>query len=199
MRKGVNIMHIERHLNKTNEELIIRLFKDWKLFSSCMSINVKHDFTVDGIYIIHTEDIAGFGYNRRYEKVITYSYKVVVKYGNIITVYPDLENGILTGEYFDFSKINYGTELWRMFTDVVYQVPYEVRYIDKKNPQLRVYFDDSVLKINKNYGAILVENINEYVKKEKAVEGEIRSSDDILKFIKNAKKKESCFRLNLCN
>lgn len=184
-------MHLDRHINKTDKELIIRMLNDWKLFSSCMNINVEHKFDRDGVYTIHNNDIIGFGYNRRYEKVITYSYKVVVKDSNVITIYPDLECGINTGEYFDFSCINYNTNLWKMFTDVVYDVDCEVRYIDKKNPQVRVYFDNFVLKINKKFEGVLVEDINGYVHKESTVEGEFRNADDIKNFIEKIRKRKA--------
>lgn len=168
--------HVERHIDKSDEMLIYRLLKDWKLFSGTFLIDMTEELYQKisrenlkegrNEIVLNFDQVIGYGYNRRFEKIESAYARVIVEKTSekieIITAYPELTLGKKTGEKFDFSakghelitKIlndigyNANSSLWTLFVFLTKNITYETRFVaKKKNSQIRVYLGDYTLKI----------------------------------------------------
>ena len=113
--------HTERHIDKTDEILIHRLLKDWKVYSGTFFNDMTNEFyqKVNKMnlkegrneIILKFDQVIGYGYDRSFEKITSnYARVIVEKFGKkieIITAYPELILGQKTGEKFDFTDKNF--------------------------------------------------------------------------------------------
>ena len=102
--------HIERHIRKTDEELIYRLLKDWKDYSATLydeMLPFLNDITSqkneNDIVKIKFDKPVGHGFDRFFQKRTSNILKVVFKNNELITAYPDLEEGTLLPEKYNFN------------------------------------------------------------------------------------------------
>lgn len=96
--------HTERHIDKTDEILIHRLLKDWKVYSGTFFNDMTNEFyqKVNKMnlkegrneIILKFDQVIGYGYDRSFEKITSnYARVIVEKFGKkieIITAYPEL-------------------------------------------------------------------------------------------------------------
>lgn len=168
--------HTERHIDKTDEILIHRLLKDWKVYSGTFFNDMTNEFyqKVNKMnlkegrneVVLEFDKVIGYGYDRSFCKITSKHARVIVeKFGEkveIITAYPELILGQQTGKRFDFTDKNFDTiakqlgdicyntnsYLWELFLFLTKNMKHEVRFVaKKKNSQIRVYFNDYTLKI----------------------------------------------------
>lgn len=155
--------HIERHLGKTDEDLVLRLFKDWKLYSGCLFNDcetkikqklsaMKFDYKEQEVVSLYFNEPVGFGYNRKLEKMLSNFINVVLRGNNesyeIITAYPDLEKGKKTGEYYIFDKdLTDDNNVWNLFLDLYKSHRFDLRLVIDKNPHIRISLSNYSVKI----------------------------------------------------
>ena len=177
--------HVDRHLGKTDVELITRLLVEWKLCIGCLLKDYTEEILTyaktlslvegDNILLISFAETVGYGFDRWFKELTSNTIRaVVIKQGNELilhTAYPDLdEHGTYTGKCFDFSKMGFEGLVWNIFEELHKEGKYMVRYIPRKNPQLRVYIDDysfvyngKTLRVYHNDTEIKTELANYYV------------------------------------
>lgn len=147
--------HLERHLNKLDEELVMRLLVDWKVCIGVLNKNYEEEILSyaktqkleegKNVLLIHMNEVVGYGYDRWFEKFTSTTIRAIVikdTYGNLTThtAYPHYdENVIHTGKYFDFSIFGFEGEIYNIFNNYYQNHEFMVRYIPRKNPQVRVY------------------------------------------------------------
>lgn len=163
--------HIEKHLNKTDSDLIHRLLKDWKKYSGCLYIepkikDIKKEKLTEGRneVTLSYPNVIGYGYDRNFNKIESKIMRVVVDVHNdgmeIVTAYPDLENGTFVGTKFtSWSSLNnsltkddipydFNSKIWELFLYFLNK-HYQVRYVQKKkNSQLRIKSNQKTLKLS---------------------------------------------------
>lgn len=183
--------HVEIHIDKSDEMLIHRLLKDWKLFSGTFLIDMTEEFYQKisktnlkegrNEIVLNFDQVIGYGYNRRFEKIESAYARVIIEKTSekieIITAYPELTLGKKTGEKFDFlikdldliakelGDISYNTNspLWTLFVFLTENVMYETRFVaKKKNSQIRVYFENYTLKITEKSLLVLCDGKDFY-------------------------------------
>ena len=170
--------HIERHIGKTDEELTYRLLQDWKEFSATLYDDmmpiledIKTQKNDNDIFKIKFDKPVGYGFDRFFQKRTSNILKVVFKDGELITAYPDLENGTLLAEKYNFDldkfkklcteteKENINTLLFDKFINLINN-EFEVRFVmDTKHPQIRISIDNYMLKITDTGNLVLIDNI----------------------------------------
>lgn len=145
--------HTERHIDKTDEELVMRLLVEWKecvgvLYRDYVDEILSYAKTQElaegeNILIVPMNEVVGHSYNRWFEKLLSKAIRaVVLKDGDnlaVHTAYPDTESGVHTNEYFDFSVFGFTGDIFDAFSAYYQNHEYMVRYIPRKKPQLRVY------------------------------------------------------------
>ena len=195
--------HVERHLQKTDEELIIRLLKDWKLFSGCLYdeaidmineklSNLTFEHRAQTAFTLDFDEIIGFGYSRKFEKIYSKSARVVVVGNNenydLITAYPDLEKGFSSGEFYDFShcpEIN-DTLMGKLFLFLHAKHCLDVRYLAGKTPCVKVSLPNYGLRIKNNKFTVIDDSYGR-VKYYEYFLPETFSFDDIFELIQKIK------------
>lgn len=217
--------HIERHLGKTADELVIRLLQDWKLYSGClfdgMEVKIEDklsklsfNFIEQDILTLQFNELVGVGYNRKFEEMKSYFVKVVVSGTNkdftIITAYPDLEKGFNTRRKFKFENSNVmekiisscknrssAINLWNTFILLVKSNCDEVRFVGNKNPYIKFSNRQCILKIKHN--SILVTDLHHMEKGEVVYDLSCENVDNILSIINAASKFEYKHTFLGCN
>jgi hypothetical protein len=158
--------HIEKHLRKTDEELVLRLFEEWKLYSGCLFDNtenlikeklstMKFNYSKQEVINMKFSYVIGFGYNRKLQKILSNDVKVVIIGNNenyeIITAYPDLDKGKNTGEYFLFKESMIDDKkVWNLFTYLYNKHMFDVRLILDKKPYVKISLHNYSIKIKNN-------------------------------------------------
>ena len=161
--------HIDKHISKSSRDLVIRMMKEWKLFSGTLNDNAEHyinetlkkmnfNFSERETIILKFNKVMGYGYNRMFQKIVSNYVKIVLTGNNkeyeIVTAYPDLEKGILQEEYFDFYNnniLNYGNDdLYKLFLNLYSLHKYEIRFLNNKNPYIKFSANDYFVKIKKD-------------------------------------------------
>ena len=161
--------HIDKHISKSSRDLVIRMMKEWKLFSGTLNDNAEHyinetlkkmnfNFSERETIILKFNKVMGYGYNRMFQKIISNYVKIVLTGNNkeyeIVTAYPDLEIGILQEEYFDFYNndiLNCGNDdLYKLFLNLYSLHKYEIRFLKNKNAYIKFSINDYFVKIKKD-------------------------------------------------
>lgn len=161
--------HIDKHISKSSRDLVIRMMKEWKLFSGTLNDNAEHyinetlkkmnfNFSERETIILKFNKVMGYGYNRMFQKIVSNYVKIVLTGNNkeyeIVTAYPDLEKGILQEEYFDFYNndiLNCGNDdLYKLFLNLYSLHKYEIRFLNNKNPYIKFSANDYFVKIKKD-------------------------------------------------
>ena len=161
--------HIDKHISKSSRDLVIRMMKEWKLFSGTLNDNAEHyinetlrkmnfNFSERKTIILKFNKVMGYGYNRMFQKIVSNYVKIVLTGNNkeyeIITAYPDLEKGIIQEEYFDFYNnniLNYGNDdLYKLFLNLYSLHKYEIRFLNNKNAYIKFSINDYFVKIKKD-------------------------------------------------
>lgn len=161
--------HIDKHISKSSRDLVIRMMKEWKLFSGTLNDNAEHyinetlkkmnfNFSERETIILKFNKVMGYGYNRMFQKIVSNYVKIVLTGNNkeyeIITAYPDLEKGILQEEYFDFDNndiLNCGNDdLYKLFLNLYSLHKYEIRFLKNKNAYIKFSINDYFVKIKKD-------------------------------------------------
>lgn len=185
-------MHLERHLKKTDHELILRLLSEWKTGCGQLNDNIIpyieefNNTKQEKEIILSCSQIAGYGYNRKFEKIETSYVKLIYDNEKLLTAYPEIELGFKTGEKYDFEKNkeilynltknkNFKAPLYDTFLYLLNNTNYIVRYdYAHKNPKISIYNNDKKLTIYKNFSAKLETstkiNNNIYINKDNLIE-----------------------------
>lgn len=161
--------HIDKHISKSSRDLVIRMMKEWKLFSGTLNDNAEHyinetlkkmnfNFSERETIILKFNKVMGYGYNRMFQKIVSNYVKIVLTGNNkeyeIVTAYPDLEKGILQEEYFDFYNndiLNCGNDdLYKLFLNLYSLHKYEIRFLKNKNAYIKFSINDYFVKIKKD-------------------------------------------------
>ena len=161
--------HIDKHISKSSRDLVIRMMKEWKLFSCTLNDNAEHyinetlkkmnfNFSERETIILKFNKVMGYGYNRMFQKIVSNYVKIVLtgnkKEYQIVTAYPDLEKGILQEEYFDFYNndiLNCGNDdLYKLFLNLYSLHKYEIRFLKNKNAYIKFSINDYFVKIKKD-------------------------------------------------
>lgn len=161
--------HIDKHISKSSRDLVIRMMKEWKLFSGTLNDNAEHyinetlkkmnfNFSEKETIILKFNKVMGYGYNRMFQKIVSNYVKIVLTGNNkeyeIVTAYPDLEKGILQEEYFDFYNndiLNCGNDdLYKLFLNLYSLHKYEIRFLKNKNAYIKFSINDYFVKIKKD-------------------------------------------------
>lgn len=170
--------HIERHIGKTDEELIYRLLKDWKDYSATLydeMLPFLNDITSqkneNDIVKIKFDKPVGHGFDRFFQKRTSNILKVVFKNNELITAYPDLEEGTLLPEKYNFNleklkpicneqeKQNLETPFFNKFINLI-NSEFETRFVmNIKHPQIRITIENYTLKITDTGNLTLIDNI----------------------------------------
>lgn len=173
-----------KHLEKDNNELIYRMLIEWKLSVGCFYYDITNEINksicIDKFHsgnevvcIYKFKKAVGHGFNRMFQEIETNYARIVYDLNNeIITGYPELSMGYLTGYIHKIeTKLLYSlsnnkhlkSELWKFYLSLKEKLNYEIRFIlNKKNPQIRIYLNDYVVKINKSYNIKVFKNNNLY-------------------------------------
>ena len=173
-----------KHLEKDNSELIYRMLVEWKSSVGCFYYDITNEINksicIDKFHsgneivcIYKFKKAVGHGFNRMFQEIETNYARIVYDLNNeIITGYPELSMGYLTGYTYEIDTISLfslsnnkhlKSELWKFYLSLKEKLNYEIRFIlNKKNPQIRIYLNDYVVKINKNYNIKVFNSDNLY-------------------------------------
>jgi hypothetical protein len=162
---------IERHVGKSDFDLVTRMMSDWKdacsTITDSVSVMEKLDSEIlkEGENIIVFDGIIGFGYNRWFERLYSNTMKVVVRDGEVVTAYLIISGRNPSSRYdFEGNKDafrslmdkNFHPALWDMFVSHI-DAGNKARYIwQKKNPQMRVYTEEGTYKYGKSLVPVFV-------------------------------------------
>lgn len=162
---------IERHVGKSDFELVTRMISNWKdtysTITDTYSVMEKLDSInlEEGENTVVFEEAVGFGYNRWFERLPSNTMRVVVRGSEIVTVYLVISGRNLSARYdFDSRKDlftslmgkNFHPALWNMFVSCVNDGQ-KARYIwEKKNPQVRIYKTEGVYKYGKSLVPVFI-------------------------------------------
>jgi hypothetical protein len=150
-------MHVEKHLDKTDEQLVLRMMSEWKLACSRLLAKPQLDASSlrEGENDIEFDNCVGVGFNRFYEKITSNVLRVIVENGEILTSYPVLEGR--SQDRFDFSAFDtslfgdaFNPGLWQVFTSAVAQGK-QVRYVWwQKQQKVKIYDSDGLTVVDEN-------------------------------------------------
>lgn len=164
--------HIDKHINKNDNELILRLLIEWKDFIGTFYNHdiidyieqyIKNNNIKQKEYTINCNECIGYGYNRKFEEIQTNYIKVILDDNfDIITAYPDLNLGLKTNKVYDIEKNietlkslndnlnnNFSNELWNKFLEIKSNTNYTIRYdFTKKHHKLHIINDNIKIVIN---------------------------------------------------
>lgn len=162
---------IERHVGKSDFDLVMRMLEDWK--DACSTITdpasvikrLGSEVLKEGENIIVFDRTIGFGYNRWFERLPSNIMRVVVRDGEVVTAYLIISGRNPSSRYdFEGNKAafmsimakNFHPILWDMFVSHI-DAGDKARYIwQKKNPQMRVYKEEGTYKYGKSLVPVFV-------------------------------------------
>lgn len=151
--------HCEKHFDKTDEELVVRLMSEWKLACSCITNMpaIDIDSLHEGENLLTFDEIVGFGYNRFFEKIYSKTIMIIVEEGEIVTVYAVISGR--SSEKFDFSSFDarkyagedFNLSLWGVFVKAIAD-GFSARYVwrTKKNHYVKVFTEEGTYRVSKD-------------------------------------------------